>query len=506
MWDFLLGKDGARRETAEGGGRAMPAPAAAPPPIPPLYGFEPSLSPEPEPAPAPALSVGADRSPALGSVIAALQVKVEAYLATPAGRALSEGEQDDHVREFIVAPAIAEEQRLRGNTGEAPLPDTAAEDVFNVLRGAGPLQRYMNVSGVTDLFVDGRDPVYYEQDGYTVQTDLTLSEDEIANFVDRMLRQQGFGGQGLGPGNPRVTVRTSRYRIVAHHQYISPAGSTLAIRVRPSYARSHDELIARGMFAESDWRLLFGLLRARLCGVISGEVGAGKTTITQAMIDALPENLRIITVENPIEFVRRRRRFVQLEVREARGDNGEAHDAQALIRDTRRMGGQVVVVGEVLGAEAFAMLDVLKVNTYGSLCTMHANSGRDAVDRLETMSLLHPDAPPLEAIRRLIRQSITFIATFHRVLERDAEGRERWRRVLYELSEITGMEESGLVVSTVLRWQGGRLARKNNFSDDTRKRLAAVGVSTDLERDYDYPPLDDDGRYDAADLRYVAVD
>jgi len=494
MWDMVFGKEGLRADEAVARDHGTGAFAPAPP----IYDLVAT--------PRDRATAGLPDSVDLEGLIAGLQPKVEAYLTTAAGRAASEGEQDDDVRAHIVVPAIAEEQRRRGDTGEAPLPNTAAEDVFNVLRGAGPLQRYMNLPGVTDLFVDGRDPVYYERDGYTVETDLVLSEDEIANFVDRMQRQQGYGGVGLGPGNPRVTVRTSRYRIVAHHQYLSPAGSTLAVRVRPTYARGHPELIERGMFTASDWTLLFGLLRARLCGIIGGEVGAGKTTVAQAMIDALPENLRIITVEGPIEFVRQRRRFVQLEVREARGENGERHDAQTLIQDTRRMGGQVVVVGEVLGAEAFDMVDVLKVNTYGSLCTMHANSARDAVDRLETMSLLHPKAPPLEAIRRLIRQSITFIAIFHRIRVPDGAGSERWQRVLYELAEITGLEESGLVVSTVLRWQGGRLRRKNNFGDDTRARLAAVGVSTDLERDYDYPPLDDDGRYDAGALRYIGVE
>ena len=483
MWDILFGKEN-DHAGADG------APPLAAPPVP---------AARDRPAPGSGWTTR-HATEGLDTLIARLQPKVEDYLATAGER--PEEEQDAHVLEALVRPAIAEEQRRRGASGDPPLPETATEDVFNSLRGAGPLQRYMNLPGVTDVFVDGRNPVYYEQDGLTVQTNLILSEDDIAHFVDRMLRQQGYADVGLGPGNPRVTVRTSRYRIVAHHQYLSPAGSTLSIRVRPTTALTHPALIARGMFTETDWSLLFGLLQARLCGIIGGEVGAGKTTVTQAMIEALPDTLRIITVEDPIEFALKRRRFVQLEVRGARGEDDRSYTAQALIRDTRRMGGQVVVVGEVLGAEAFDMLDVLKVNVYGSLCTMHANSARDAVDRLETMSLLHPDAPPLEAIRRLIRQSLSFIAIVQRVLVRDTLGVERWQRVLYEIAEITGLEETGLAITTVLHWRDGRLRHTgNNFADETRRRLAAAGVSYDLARDY--PPFVDDGRYDAGALRQI---
>ena len=475
MWNRA--KRPVERTVADGRLAALPDPG--PPALDALTMAAPGRAPLPAATQAAVLS-GDAREAKLTELAERIRPQVMAYLAsieeTPERRA----EIDRTILHEHVQPAVADYNREAGATGQKELDvRTAVIDVLNRLRGAGPLQRLMADPLVTDIKVRAGAHVYFERDGLRVTTDLTLSDDDCLYFVQRMLLEQGHG-EPLGRNNPEVTIRTPRARITATHHSLAPRGTIIAIRMFPAEPWTGEALVASGMLPQTAWELLLCLMRAGLNGAIAGEMGTGKTTLTQALAAATPADLQLVTIEEPAEFNIQRERFDQLEVRPARPAlREEGISARQLIRLARRLSPDVLIMGEVRGGEAWDMLSVMQMTPASSLCTLHAVYPDDVFDRLETMCLENPDTSsmPLHAVRKRIKDTISFAAVVQRLPLGGPAGSPRIRRVLTNLVELQQASEHGYTLEHILAWEDGQLCwTGKHFSSAVQRRLERVGV------------------------------
>lgn len=304
--------------------------------------------------------------------------------------------------------------------------------VFSEIRGLGILDSMLSDSTITEIMVNGPENIFIERRGASglIKTDHRFASndslDQIINKIAQKVKRQ------LTSGHPILDARLEDgSRVNAVHESLTLCGGhVLTIRKFSKGGLEMSDLVRQGSITNEVFELLKILVSARFNIFISGGTGTGKTTFLNALSAFIPDDQRIITIEDSAELQIHKTNLVGLEVKNANDEGKGGVDMQQLIKSCLRMRPDRIIVGEVRGKEAVDMLQAMNTGHDGSLSTGHANSATDMISRIETMVLQGVDNIPLSAIRRQIASAVDFIVHLTRTITGD-------RRVL-EIIELTG--------------------------------------------------------------------
>lgn len=346
--------------------------------------------------------------------------------------------------------------------------------VFDSLKRLDVLQELIDDTEVTEIMVNGPDTIFYEKNGCIQQYDGRFSsEEKMQDIIQQIV---GKHNRVVNQSSPIVDTRLvdgSRVNIVLFP--ISLGGSAISIRKFPNEPYNMEKLIAIGSVSKEVSEVLKLLVKAKYSIFISGGTGSGKTTFLNALSQYIPEDERIITIEDSAELqLLGAKNIVRMETRNANVEGVMPITIRDLIRTALRMRPDRIIVGECRGAETLDMLSAMNTGHDGSLSTGHANSCRDMLSRMETMVLMGQELP-LSAIRSQIASGINIIVQLGRL-------RDKSRRVL-EIAELDGIVDGEIVLNTLYQFEEisendgrviGELVQKGKLK--SRTKLEAAGM------------------------------
>jgi pilus assembly protein CpaF len=306
-----------------------------------------------------------------------------------------------------------------------------AQQVLDEIFGLGPLEPLMQDEDISDILVNTFDQVYVEKHGKLHPTDIRFQDDRhLLQVIDRIVSAVG---RRIDDSSPMVDARLSDgSRVNAIIPPLALDGPHVSIRKFKRDTLSGDDLLRYGSVTEPMLELLNGIVRARLNVLISGGTGSGKTTLLNILSSFIPHNERIVTIEDSAELQLRQPHVVRLETRPPNIEGEGEVTQRSLVKNSLRMRPDRIVVGEVRGSEAVDMLQAMNTGHDGSLTTLHANTPRDALSRLETMISMASLSLPEKAMRQQVASAIQVVLQVGRLSDGG-------RRVL-SISEIVGME------------------------------------------------------------------
>lgn len=306
------------------------------------------------------------------------------------------------------------------------------DDLRDETLGVGPLATLMADPAITDILVNGPDQVFVERFGRLEETDVHFRDaDHLVRIIQRIAARVG---RRIDESVPMVDARLpDGSRVNATLPPVTIDGPTLSIRRFGRRRLRAEELRNKGMFSLGMAEFMRLAVRTRQNIIVAGGTGAGKSTALAAIAEAIPETERIITIEDAAELILDQRHVVRKETRPPNLEGEGRIVARDLVINSLRMRPDRIIVGEVRGPEALDMLQAMNTGHDGSLTTIHANSPRDAVSRLETMVLMAGVELPSRAIREQIASAVELIV----FVRRFDDGVRRIERI----SELTGLEE-----------------------------------------------------------------
>ena len=304
-------------------------------------------------------------------------------------------------------------------------------DVLDELFGLGPIETLLKDPGISDILVNRHDQVYIERDGKLESTGIVFRDDRhLLQIIERIVSAVG---RRIDESSPMVDARLKDgSRVNAIIPPLALDGPVLSIRRFRTERLEADGLVERLTMTRPMMEFLKAAVAARLNIIISGGTGAGKTTLLNVLSGFISHNERIITIEDAAELMLKQRHVVRLETRPPNIEGKGAVRQRELVVNALRMRPDRIVVGEVRGAEALDMLQAMNTGHDGSLTTIHANSPRDALYRLDTMVAMANVNIPDRAVRQQIASTIELIVHIARL----SDGARR----VTSITEITGLE------------------------------------------------------------------
>ncbi|MFK0093497.1 CpaF family protein [Pseudomonas sp. NPDC090592] len=328
----------------------------------------------------------------------------------------------------VVVRRICDDSRLQLSRQEE---QAVCEDMLNEMVGIGPIQPLLADDSVNDILVNGAGTVFVERYGKLELSPITfIDEEHVFNTAQRIAAAVG---RRIDEANPMVDARLadgSRVNVITHPLAID--GTTISIRKFMRRNMSLEILAERSALSAEMVEVLKRGMLAKLNIVVSGGTGAGKTTLLNALSQNISDADRVITIEDAAELQLQQRHVVRLETRPVSAEGTGKVDQRDLVRNALRMRPDRIILGEVRGGECFDMLQAMNTGHDGSLCTVHANTPRDAIMRLENMVMMAGMQLPLEAIRRQIASAVNLIVQVERM-------RDGGRRIV-SVTEVCGME------------------------------------------------------------------
>jgi pilus assembly protein CpaF len=330
---------------------------------------------------------------------------------------------------------------------DAPLSLRQRQDVVKCIEdevmGLGPLEPLLADPTVSDILVNGHDTIFVERRGKLEHTPLRFSDhNHLMNTIDRIVSAVG---RRIDESSPMVDARLKDgSRVNAVIPPLALDGAMLSIRRFAVERLTMERLIEFGTVTSEVAQVLAAVVKGRMNVLVSGGTGAGKTTLLNILSGFIPEDERIITIEDSAELQLQQPHVVRLETRPPNiEDKGEV-SARDLVRNALRMRPERIVVGEVRGGEALDMLQAMNTGHDGSLTTIHANTPRDAVGRVENMVSMTGISFPIKALRSQIASAIDVVVQVARL--------EDGRRKIVSLQEINGMEGEVVTMSELFRF------------------------------------------------------
>ena len=305
------------------------------------------------------------------------------------------------------------------------------EDIQNEVMGLGPLEPLLADPTVSDILVNGPGKVYVERHGRIELTDVVFSDAaHLMKVIDKIVSRVG---RRIDESSPMVDARLpDGSRVNAIIPPLALDGPLLSIRRFAVVPLRAEDLIKSKSLTPELAQLLAGMVRAKMNILISGGTGTGKTTLLNVMSAAIPSTERIVTIEDAAELQLQQPHVVRLETRPPNIEGKGEVNQRALVRNSLRMRPDRIILGEVRGVEVVDMLQAMNTGHEGSMTTVHANSPRDALTRLENMAGMGGMTIPPKAMRQQISSAIMAIIQISRLID--------GRRKLTSLQEVVGME------------------------------------------------------------------
>jgi pilus assembly protein CpaF len=317
------------------------------------------------------------------------------------------------------------------------------EELTDDIMGHGPLERLLADDTVSEIMVNAPDDVWIEREGILHRTTVRFTdESQLRRIINKMVAEVG---RRIDEGQAMVDARLpDGSRINAVIPPLSLSGALLTIRKFGAERLDVDALVRLGTLTPETADVLRRCVEARLNILVSGGTGTGKTTLLNAMSAAIPDSERIVTIEDAAELRLAQRHVLRLECRPKNIEGEGEVTIRDLVRNTLRMRPDRIVVGEVRGAEALDMLQAMNTGHDGSLCTIHANSPRDALARLETMVLMAGYDLPLRAIRQQVASALDLVIQLERVHDGS--------RKVMAITEVQRMESDIITLQELFRY------------------------------------------------------
>jgi pilus assembly protein CpaF len=371
-------------------------------------------------------------------------------------------QRDDRTRRQVFAVI----QELVSNL-KTPLSGPEKErlslEVLDEVFGLGPLEPLLQDPTISDILVNGAKEVYVERAGVLEETRIMFKDNaHLMHIIDKIVSAIG---RRVDESSPMVDARLadgSRVNVIIPPLAID--GPHLSIRRFGHIPIAEEDLLSNQTLTPPMLELLRGAVRSRLNIVVSGGTGAGKTTFLNVLSGYISDKERIVTIEDSAELQMKQRHVVRLECRPSNVEGKGAVMQRQLVMNSLRMRPNRIIVGEVRGEEALDMLQAMNTGHDGSLTTIHANSPRDAIARMETMALMANLNLPEKALRKQIASAITLVLQ----VARFSDGTRR----LTHITEITGMEDDVVSMQDVFVFE------KQGVSPDGRTlgTFTATGI------------------------------
>ena len=359
--------------------------------------------------------------------------------------------------------------------------DRLATEIADDIFGYGPLERYLGDPTISEIMVNGPHDIWIERDGRLSRTPLTFTDaSHLRRIITKMVGQVG---RRIDESSPLVDARLpDGSRVNAIIPPLSLSGPLLTIRKFRQDRFDIAELVQLGTLSPEGSGFLSRCIEAELNILVSGGTGSGKTTLLNALSAAVPERDRIVTIEDAAELRLVQRHVLRLEARPKNIEGEGEITIRDLVRNALRMRPDRIIVGEVRGAEALDMLQAMNTGHEGSLSTVHANSPRDALNRLETMVLMAGYELPLRAIRQHVSAALDLIVH----LDRLDDGSRR----VVEIAEVQRMEGEMITLQSLFEFKVDKVEADRRIVGALRPTGLRPQFLTKFERHGIELPLD----------------
>ena len=323
-------------------------------------------------------------------------------------------------------------------------PNQLAREICDEALGLGPIEAFLDDPAITEIMVNGCEQVYVEKEGRLVQTgQVFMDNDSVLAIIERIVSPLG---RRIDESQPYVDARLpDGSRVNAIIPPLSLVGPCMTIRKFSKTPFTDEDMIRFGTMVESIAEFLELCVRLRKNIIVSGGTGSGKTTLLNALSGYLPALERIVTIEDAAELRLKQRHTVRLEARPPNIEGKGAVTIRDLVRNALRMRPDRIVVGECRGGEALDMLQAMNTGHDGSMTTVHSNSPRDVISRLETMVLMSGMDLPLRAIREQVASAIDLIVHESRFSDGS--------RKVTNITEVVGLEGEQITMQDIFEYR-----------------------------------------------------
>jgi pilus assembly protein CpaF len=379
----------------------------------------------------------------VANIDAELLEKIKQHLGDLLAQELETYPNLDHPRDFVLRQLddIAASANLHANDRQRA---QIADAVVAAVVGFGPIQPLLDDPTISEIMVNGAAAVFIERNGELIETPIHFEDDrQVMQIINRIIYPLG---RRVDADHPMVDARLpdgSRVNVV-----IPPAaidGPCITIRKFLENRMTMDDLVRIGSLTEHMAEFLQACIVARLNIVISGPTSSGKTTFLNILSGYIPGQQRIVTIEDAVELKLKQRHVIRLETRSMNLDGQGEVSTRDLVRNALRMRPDRIIVGEVRAGESLDMIQAMNTGHHGSITTVHANTPRDALARLETLAMMAGLEIPLLAIRRQIASAINLVVHISRLND--------GTRKITNITEVSGMEGEVVTMSDIFKFE-----------------------------------------------------
>jgi pilus assembly protein CpaF len=371
-------------------------------------------------------------------------VKLKAYLINTISREFNQISTSSEERDKLIKESL---NRVYEQTG-VKLPESLRKELFrkvlDELIGYGPIQPLLDEPEISEVMVNRPKQVYIERKGKLIESSVMFDNDHhILSVIERIISPLG---RRVDSDSPMVDARLpDGSRVNAVIPPVAIDGPMLTIRKFSKDKLTIDNLIEFGTLTKMMADFLRACVLGRLNIIVSGGTGSGKTTLLNVLSSFIPETERVVTIEDSAELRLDQKHIVRMEARPANIDGKGQVTIRDMVRNSLRMRPDRIIVGECRGGEALDMLQAMNTGHDGSLTTLHANTPRDALMRLETMVLMAGMELPLKVIRQQIASAVDLIVHQSRL--------KNGQRKITAISEVAGMEGDTIVMSDIFKYE-----------------------------------------------------